>query len=212
MPPTAPTTLAAYQADLTPFQGRWGRAWALSVGASKDVTVERARQAVLAGAVTRAPADALPLLGADVSLERLPGELDTSYRSRIAGAWEAWRFAGTRTAVETVLVQLGYSDARVATAHDLGRVPWAQWWAFLTLGGDPVTRRTWDTGSTWGSGVWGSSAGRDDVRRTRRALRRFSNARDRGWVVLLQSTPGVWGAPATWGTGTWGARNPRWRI
>ena len=209
--PTAPTTLAAYQADLTPLQGRWGRAWALSVGASKDVTVERARQAVLAGAVSRAPADALPLLGADVALERLPDELDTSYRARIAGAWGTWRWAGTRTAIETVLAQLGVTDYRLATAHELGRSPWAQWFAFARLD-PPPARRQWGAPGVWGAGVWGSAVGRATVRRFRRALRPFMNARDRGWFVVLLSSPGVWGAPGKWGTGTWGGRNLRWRI
>ena len=104
--PTAPTILAAYQADLTPLQGRWGRAWALSVGASKDVTIERARQAALAGAVSRAPDDALVYLGADVALERLPGEPDARYRARIAAAWGTWPWAGTATALVTVFAQV----------------------------------------------------------------------------------------------------------
>ena len=209
--PTAPTTLAAYQADLTPLQGRWGRAWALSVGASKDVTVERARQAVLAGAVSRAPADALPLLGADVALEQLPDETDASFRARIAGAWETWRWAGTRTAIETILVQLGVVAYRVSTAHDLGRLPWAQWWAIVTLPHTP-SLRTWGAPEAWGDGIWGSNVDRATVRRVRRLLRQFSNARDRGWTVIRLSSPGVWGAPGAWGTGTWGGRNPRWRI
>lgn len=209
--PTAPTTLAAYQADLTPLQGRWGRAWALSVGASKDVTVERARQAVLAGAVSRAPADALPLLGADVALPRIPLESDAEYRVRIAGAWETWRWAGTRTALELVATQFELT-VRITTAHDLGRVPWAQWFMFTDMAA-PFVRRAWDTASTWGSGVWGSDASREGVRAIKAQLRRFSNARDRGWFVTLQSTPGVWGAPSTWGApGVWGGRNPRWRI
>ena len=213
--PTAPTTLAAYQADLTPLQGRWGRAWALSVGASKDVTVERARQAVLAGAVTRAPTDALPLLGADVVLEQLPAEPNDSYRARIQAAWETWSFAGTRTALITVANQLGASDGgtppRLATAHELGRVPWAWWFLFIVPVVIPA-RRKWGAPETWGAGVWGSDHDRATVRAVRRLLRRFSNARDRGTAVILRSSPGVWGAPATWGTGTWGARNPRWRI
>lgn len=209
---TAPTTLAVYQADLTPLRGRWGRAWAMSLGSTKDATIERARQAVLAGAVTRAPADALPLLGADVALEQLPSEADAAYRARIAGAWDTWPWAGTRTGLANVFALLGLT-VRLATATELARTPWAQWWAFAS--GTAWTRRTWSAGSsTWGSGVWGSTATRDDVRRVRRLARQFSNARDRGWVVIRLSSPGVWGAPGTWNAGasSWGARNPRWRI
>ena len=207
----APTTLAVYQADIGPMQGRWARAWALAVGASKDTTLERARQAVLVGAVTRAPADALPLLGADVALEQLPGETSASYGARILGAWDTWPWAGTRTGLAAVFTLLGLT-VTIATATELSRLPWAQWFAFASATG--WTRRAWTSGTyTWGSGVWGSTASRDDVRRIRRFARQFSNARDRGWVVILQSSPGVWGAPAVWGApGVWGARNPRWRV
>ena len=205
-----------YQPALHPtaLAGPYGTAWGASQGTMKDRVVTLAADAVDTGLVLRAPDDALPLLGADVALEQYPTEEADEYRARILAAWDVWPWAGTRTALELVIVQLGYENARLSTAHELGRSPWAQWWAFLTLGGDAITLRAWDAGESWGTGVWGSTADRDDVRRTRRALRRFSNARDRGWVVLLQSDPGVWGAPSVWdaGTGTWGARNPRWRI
>lgn len=209
---TTPLTLAVYQADITPLRGRWGQAWARSLGAEKDRTIERARQAVLAGAVTRAPADALPLLGADVALDRLPFDTDDGYRARIAGAWDTWPWAGTRTGLLTVFALLsGTATVRIATAHELHRSPWAQWFAFV----DQPTiahRRLWGAPGKWGTGTWGSDAKRVVVRSIRRELRRFSNARDVGWVVVLRSSPGVWGAPAKWGTGTWGGRNARWRI
>ena len=207
-------TLAQYQADITPLHGRWGTAWALAVGASKDVELARAQAAVFAGSISRCTDDAVPLLGADALLEQLPGESIDSFRSRIVAAWDTWRWAGTRTAILTVLDQLGgalwTSTAVLTTAHALGVTPWAQWFAFVGPG--IYTRRTWGSPEQWGAGVWGSSASRDDVRRARRLLRRFSNARDVGWLVIRFSAPGVWGAPAKWGTGTWSGRNARWRI
>jgi len=143
-------------------------------------------------------------------LEQLPSETAAAYRARILGAWDTWPWAGTRTGLEAVFTLLGMT-VTVKTAHELARTPWAQWFAFATATG--WTRRAWAAAtSTWGSGVWGSTATRDDVHRVRRLARRFSNARDIGWVVSLVTTPGVWGAPAVWGTGTWGGRNPRWRI
>lgn len=219
--PTAPTTLAAYQADLTPLQGRWGRAWALSVGASKDVTVERARQAVLAGAVTRAPADALPLLGADVSLERLPGELDTSYRARIAGAWETWRWAGTETALRLVAAQVGAASIVIVTAHTwpMGRPDlWARWWLLVRdvdLPHPPAAEDAWGSG-TWGDGgTWGSTVPPEGVAQVQRAFRRFTNARDQGWVRIAFGDTDYWGDPdGTFAHGTWGDSVPfvEWRI
>lgn len=195
----------------TALRGPWGTAWGAAFGAEKDIIVTYAKLAVKSGFVLLAPEDALERHGRDVSLEQLPGETSTAYRTRIAGAWDTWPWAGTRTGLTTVFTLLGLT-VRIATAAELARTPWAQWWAFATSTG--WTRRTWKTGSEfWGSGVWGSTAARDDVRRIRRLARQFSNARDRGWVVILQSSPGVWGAPSTWGApGVWGARNPRWRV
>ena len=207
------TLYADFQPGLYPtgLAGPYGTAWGRSQGTMKDRVITLAIDAVDAGLVLRCPADALPLLGADVSLEQLPGETSTAYRTRISQAWDTWPWAGTRTGLETVFTLLGLT-VRLATAAELGRTPWAQWWAFASATG--WIRRTWKTGSEfWGSGVWGSTATRDDVRRIRRFARQFSNARDRGWVVILQSSPGVWGAPSTWGApGVWGARNPRWRV
>lgn len=202
-----------YQPALHPtaLAGPYGTSWGASQGTMKDRVVTLAVDAVTAGLVLLAPADALPLLGADVALPRIPLETDAEYRVRISGAWETWRWAGTRTALELVATQFELT-VRITTAHDLGRVPWAQWFMFTDMAA-PFVRRAWSTGSTWGSGVWGSDASREGVRAIRAQLRRFSNARDRGWFVTLQSTPGVWGAPSTWGApGVWGARNPRWRI
>ena len=207
------TTYAVYQPSLHPtgLAGPYGTAWAASQGTMKDRVITLAADAVDAGLVLRCTADALPLLGADVALEQLPSETSTSYRARILGAWDTWPWAGTRTGLAAVFTLLGLT-VTIATATELSRLPWAQWFAFASATG--WTRRAWTSGTaTWGSGVWGSTASRDDVRRTRRFTRRFSNARDRGWVVILQSSPGVWGAPSVWGApGVWGARNPRWRI
>lgn len=202
-----------YQPALHPtaLAGPYGVSWGASQGTMKDRVVTLAVDAVTAGLVLRCPADALPLLGADVALEQLPDEADDSFRTRIAGAWETWRWAGTRTAIETILVQLVVVSYRVSTAHDLGRLPWAQWWAIVTLPHTP-SRRTWGAPEAWGDGIWGSNVDRATVRRVRRLLRQFMNARDRGWVVIRLSSPAVWGAPGKWGTGTWGGRNPRWRI
>jgi len=210
------TSYADYQPGLYPtgLAGPWGTAWGRSQGTMKDRVITLAIDAVDAGLVLRCPDDALPLLGADVSLEQLPLDDADSYRARIAAAWETWRWAGTRTALTLVFAQLNpEGSTRIATAHELGRTPWAQWWAFLTQPSPPGPR-TWSTSGSWGHGVWGSAVPRATVRTVRRLARQFSNARDRGWAVALRSSPGVWGAPSTWnaGAGTWGARNPRWRV
>jgi hypothetical protein len=206
MPPTAPTTLAAYQADLTPFQGRWGRAWALSVGASKDVTVERARQAVLAGAVTRAPTDALPMLGADVALPRYSVEGTEDYRARILGAWDLWPWAGTASVLLTVAAQIGLAGPVLLTARQWGlpdaATRWARWW--MLLGPQPnvpiASDGAWGDPGTWGDGgTWDSDAPAALIADLRAAFRRFSNARDRGFVrFAFTDSTDYWGDGGVW--------------
>ena len=217
---TTPQTLAVYQADIQPLQGRWARAWGRSLGAEKDTTVERARQAVLAGAVTRAPSDALVMLGADVSLEQLPGETSTAYRTRIAGAWDTWPWAGTRTGLLTVATQLSYGTIVLVTAAEWG-VPlastlWARWWLLV----DPTAHGfaaedAWGTG-TWGDGgTWGSDATVAEVALHRRAFRQFTNARDVGWLRFAFNNTDYWGDPdGIFNHGKWGSDPAyvEWRV
>lgn len=217
---TTPQTLAVYQADIQPLQGRWARAWGRSLGAEKDITVERARQAVLAGAVTRCPADALPLLGADAQLEQLPGELDAAYRTRIAGAWDTWPWAGTRTGLLTVATQLGYPGAVLLTAAEWG-VPlastlWARWWLLVAPTDHAfLAEDAWGTG-TWGDGgTWGSDATEAEVALHRRAFRQFTNARDIGWLRFAFNNTDYWGDPdGIFNHGKWGSDPAyvEWRV
>ena len=66
--------------------------------------------------------------------------------SASTAAWGTWPWAGTATALVTVFAQVGSVSTRLATAHELGRVPWAQWWAIVTLPHTPSLR-------TWGAPV-----------------------------------------------------------
>lgn len=208
--PPAPTTLAVYQADLTPLRGRWGQAWARSLGASKDTTVERARQAVLAGAVSRAPADALPYLADDAGgLERGPVEDDDEHRARIAQAWETWPWAGTRDAHEVVAAQLGFAGVTIRTAREWGMSDaatlWARWWVLVTQNGPFASDGAWDDAGTWDDGgTWDSDASLGSVSQIRRFFRRFSNARDVGFVRLLfNDNTDFWGPDSPFDSGTW---------
>lgn len=214
------TTFAAYQADIAPIRGRWGRAWALSVGASTDATVERVRQSVLAGFVSRAPSDALSLAGAEVAIEQLPGEPDGEFRSRILGAWDTWPWAGTRTGLLTVAAQLSYGTIVLVTAAEWG-VPlastlWARWWLLV----DPTAHGfaaedAWGTG-TWGDGgTWGSDATVAEVALHRRAFRQFTNARDVGWLRFAFNNTDYWGDPdGIFNHGKWGSDPAyvEWRV
>lgn len=194
-----------------PLAGPWGRRWAAVVGAvGGDELLSDAKVAVKVRFPDLAPEDALPKVGADRVLPRLPGETLAAWRARLSGAWEVWSWAGTRHGLEVVAGQLGFEHYRLKTTADFapGLPPghradlWARWWLFVYA--HPWTRTTWGSG-TWGSGTWGSSASAEDVARVKGALRTVSNARDLGAVRLFfdGTTSGGWGL-GTWGGGKWG--------
>lgn len=206
-------TYATYLPSLLrgPLAGPWGSRWLGAVGAQLDAALGGALDAGTLVGPLRAPVDALAEFAADRALEQLPAESDRSFRARVHGAWAFWPWAGTRGGLETAADLLGYTIRVTRTARDLGRDPWAQWFLFAT----DYSRswRAWGGAGTWGAGVWGSDAPRDEVRRARRFLRLVSNARDRGWLVFVLSLPGWWGCGA-WGdaSATWGGKNIRWKV
>lgn len=206
------STFEARQPGLYPtaLRGRWGAAWGGCFGAQKDDVVSRAKLSVKSGLVALAPADALPRHADDARFPLLPGEADASLRVRVRAAWDFWPWAGTAAGLQSVVTLLGYTNAEIFTAHDLGATPWAQW--FIVALDTLITSRPWGAPGAWGDGTWGSSASRDFVRSTRTFMRLVSNARDVGWVVISDASPGIWGRGG-WGTpAVWGGVVTRWRI
>lgn len=216
------TDYADYQPGLYPtaLAGPYGTAWGSSQGTMKDRVITLAIDAVDAGLVLRCTDDALPMLGADVSLEQLPGELDAAYRTRIAGAWDTWPWAGTRTGLLTVATQLGYANAVLLTAREWG-VPlastlWARWWLLVAPTDHAfLAEDAWGTG-TWGDGgTWGSDATEAEVALHRRAFRQFTNARDLGWLRFAFNNTDYWGDPdGIFNHGKWGSDPAyvEWRV
>jgi len=216
------TDYADYQPGLYPtaLAGPYGTAWGSSQGTMKDRVITLAIDAVDAGLVLRCTDDALPMLGADVSLEQLPGELDAAYRTRIAGAWDTWPWAGTRTGLLTVATQLGYANAVLLTAREWG-VPlastlWARWWLLVAPTDHAfLAEDAWGAG-TWGDGgTWGSDATPAEVALHRRAFRQFTNARDIGWVRFAFNNTDYWGDPGgLFNSGKWGSDPAyvEWRV
>lgn len=201
-----------YQFRLAPpaLAGLWGRRWWDSMGAGKEDLADAASDAVTAGMVLESPTDSLARHGADVVLERLPGEAVERFRGRIWNAWETWSWAASKRGIVAALRELGYTAVVVSNA-DWGAVPpdgdvsdWSRLWVFLT--GHPFTFPTWG-GGTWGAPGrrWGSSASPEDLEVLRRVLRKWIGARDR--VVSLSIVSGaVWGAASgPWGVSLWGA-------
>lgn len=204
----------------TALRGPWGTAWGAAFGAEKDIIVTYAKLAVKSGFVLLAPEDALERHGRDVSLEQLPGETSTAYRTRISQAWDTWPWAGTRTGLETVFTQLGYPSAVLLTAQEWG-VPlastlWARWWLLIAPTDHGfLAEDAWGTG-TWGDGgTWGSDATPEEVSLHRRAFRQFTNARDLGWLRFAFNNTDYWGDPGgLFNSGKWGSDPAyvEWRV
>lgn len=228
-------TYAQHQQDLMPgaLRGDYGLAWARAQGTLKDRLVTRARQSVyLGGAVDpkgrghQAPDDALARLGADVVIERAPGEALADYRARIAGAWESWSWVGTKYGIGTAIGLLGFGYPSVWGYRELPPDADATRWArvIIIFRGLPA----WDAGAVWdGEDTWDSlrsadgaeTADPDELRSAmRRVARQWVNARDivdRVTVTfggLLWDLDALWDSEEVWDEGdgelAWSA--PEW--
>ena len=80
-------------------------------GELKDDIVDRYQEAGTAGYPDLAPADALPWIGKERMLPRMPGESEAAYRERLRLAWETWREAGTIPGMLKALDRLGLPAA-----------------------------------------------------------------------------------------------------
>lgn len=216
------STYAEYFVSLLPtwLRDPYGRAWGGVYGAAADTAVAVAKDAIHAGNVLDAPDDALPRLGADTLIERLPDEDADTHRARITGAWETWPWAGTRTALETVAAQLDFHGVVVRTAREWGMADastrWARWWVIVTLGDPWIADGTWGDPGDWDDGgTWDSDASVESVATVRRLFRRFSNARDQGFVrFVFDENVDFWGPDEPWDHGTWDdpPASMDWRI
>lgn len=100
---------------------------AVSGDGTVDTGVELARAAgelqnaeratLLAGVGARflddCPDDGLDEWGANVRIERMPGESHDTYRARLEEAWATWELAGTAPGIEAQLRAFGVADAEV---------------------------------------------------------------------------------------------------
>lgn len=225
-------TYSQHQPDLMPgaLRGLTGLAWAKAQGTLKDRLVVRARQSVyLGGAVDpegrgrQAPDDALARLGADVAIDRAPGETLGAYRERIAGAWESWSWVGTKYGIGAAIGLLGFGYPNVWSYRELPPDADTTRWARVVIifRGLPA----WDGSALWdGDDTWDSlrsanlaeTADADELRSAmRRVARQWVSARDivdRVTVTfggLLWDLDGLWDGDDVWDEGdgerAWGA-------
>lgn len=83
-------------------------------------------------------------IGVTRQIERYPGETDQQYSDRLAGAFPAWRRAGTASAIESQLAAFGIVDIQT----------WEEWQFFLTLSNEYGNRFEMVLGPNYGSLGW----------------------------------------------------------
>ena len=206
-------TYLAFQPGIAPpwLQGPVGGAFLGVEGQAKDLVLQAMKDAIFAGFTLRAPSDALPALGAESSIPRLPGELDPSYRGRIVARWSTWPLAGTSAGILAALSLIGYTASRILTTRSWaapatvpGGTGWSRFWVLLapvptvwrgrTLGdghrlGGPLRlgdgRRLGDGHRLGDRPSLGSTATRAETAAVVRTVQTWKSARDIGFVTVV---------------------------
>lgn len=189
------------------LRGRWGGKLSEFIGFVFDTIQEEVFEAGAAGMLDAPtfPADALPHIGSERSIERYPSESDATYHSRVKGAWVAWPQAGTKGGVLSQL-SAGAFTASIMEMKDWNwdGVPanWSRFWVLITAHG--WTRNKWGDGRVWGQGVWGASATQAEAQTLIRIVRKWKPGHvvaiivvvmdDVAWAAALPD--GTWGNPA----------------
>lgn len=132
-----PTRFRVYQPGLLPpWMDEAGRDWATAQGLLKDALLEAVTAAVAARRASDCPEDALPRLGEDSQIERMPGESSASYRARLRERFPTWQASGTDLGVLLQLEAAGLSvRAKRNNQWDWDGHPGnvAPWWARMWL-------------------------------------------------------------------------------
>jgi hypothetical protein len=202
-------TYRAWAKDLAPtwLRGHWGGALVELCGFVFDAIEEEAFEAGAAGMLDAPtfPADALPYVGAERSIERYPSETDATYKARVKGAWVAWPQAGTRGGVLSQLTS-GAFTADIKEMKDWNwdgnAANWSRFWIVIT--GHGWTKTHWGDGRKWGTGVWGATATQPEAHTLLRIIRKWKPGHVVAITVVVMDNvawlaglpDGTWGNPA----------------
>lgn len=161
-------------------------------GKVKDLVVEGANEAVLAGFVSTAPVDALNTLGHNFNLDRCNGLTDEEWRIKLSQAWTVWQTSGTPARLIQEIKDLGFPNVYIIpewlevtpgvfikTLPIMDQNPamddpangfWSNFWVVIDQP-HGFTGHIWGTPSAgiWGTGVagvpykWGAVDGDQDM-------------------------------------------------
>jgi hypothetical protein len=219
----------------TSLRGSWGDKLTTALGAELDQQADALRSAVRAAFPKYAPTDALPYIGAELSLPRGAGETDDAYATRLTQSWAAWKRAGSHPALleQLKLAGVDYANmfliqangrrssingANVATFADgpIWRFDGAdpESWTELATGGDGLAWNkfgllftTNQPALTYSSGIWSPLAATVNqiCWKWRPARMRFM-----GTQIIVSGPTWGWPTTRTWGGGdTWGGGTTR---
>lgn len=201
------------------LSGNWGGRLLGTIGKFMDAAQLASGGAVRARYARKAPADALPDIGDDSSIERVPGETDVSFRQRLFDRWDTWQSGGTNTAIATALVPLGFGPNGVHVlgwkenyVRHGGLWPYTYFDIVVEASGHTESSSTWSDDGTWDEPetTWDSSLTPNEVLAIRRIVWKWKSAEGIPETFHVLFSGMVWDTPGDlWGTndGVWGDDN-----
>lgn len=184
--------------------------WHFVQGLTKDILAEGATQAVNVRFLTLSPpADALDQAARDRGIERGPTETSSTFATRLAASFDAYRYAGTEKAIKD---QLGYAGFPGAVVYEDSDWVWdaatgTDWWRFWVVfpeGTFPyVTYPVWGFPS-WGGFTWSDVATADQLATMCRIIHKWKPAHADLIKIIIVLSGHLWGDGYVWGSGTWG--------
>jgi len=171
-------------------------AWWQALGLVKDVIVDAARYAAKAGWPLVAPVDALPFIGSERLMPRVPSDTDATYRTALHKAWDASEFFGSKVGIQNAIARrfptsnpyaMPYWENPAAFGVDDTR--WSRWILYVTMDAWSIPA-TWGSGVRWGDPIlqWGVRAPIGEVAELKDTIRTWAPG-DAVLVKIIVTTP-----------------------
>lgn len=195
------------------------------VGVVADLLLEAVEQATTVGWLNRKtlPVDALKDIGENANIQRVTGETNDNYKSRLFRKWELWEESATSKFAENSFTPFGVAaaDITLKTTRDwvVDDSPnWSRWWIILdgSAGNLPWSELLWN-GFAWGTPgtTWGTTATQEEIFGVIRLLCKWKSAHEIGVEIIILYGATLWGHGDPWGSPrTWNSSTDivRWPL